>query len=57
MFPAIFMLVLVGGFGLFKYVMLYRENQTLRTENGKMKDELFEFKYVPRNTVEQKRAN
>jgi DNA recombination-dependent growth factor C len=50
MFPAIFMLVLVGGFGVFKYVMLYRANQNLRIENSKLQDELFEFKYVPRAT-------
>jgi cell shape-determining protein MreC len=48
MFPAIFMLVLVGGFGLFKYVMLYRENQTLREENARMEKELHNIKFVPR---------
>jgi len=48
MFPAIFMLVLVGGFGLFKYVTLYRDNQNLRMENEKMAAELHRIRFVPR---------
>lgn len=49
MFPAIFMTILIGGFGVFKYVTLYRENVILRAENDKMKAELFDFKYVARS--------
>ncbi len=48
MFPAIFMLVLVGGYGVIKYAALYRENQTLRTENARMEKELHDIKFVPR---------
>jgi hypothetical protein len=42
------MLVLVGGFGVFKYVTLYRENQKLRTENELMARELHNIKFIPR---------
>ena len=48
MFPAIFMMVLVGGFGVFKYVMLYRENQKLVAENKSMASELHNIKFIPR---------
>ncbi len=48
MFPAIFMLVLVGGFGTYQYMKLYRENQKLRTENESMAKELHKIKFVPR---------
>jgi hypothetical protein len=54
MLPAILFLVVIGGFGVFKYVRLYTAHQKLLVENGKMKDELFEFKYVPRSQAEQK---
>jgi hypothetical protein len=56
MVPAIFMVILVGGFGVYQHVMLYRENQKLRTENDAMKTELFNFKYVPRSHAEQTHA-
>jgi hypothetical protein len=49
MFPAIFMTILVGGFGIYKYVTLYKETVILRDENAKMKDELFALKFVPRD--------
>lgn len=48
MFPAIFMLVLVGGYGVIKYAALYRENQKLREENVAMAEELHNIKFVPR---------
>ncbi len=48
MFPAIFMLLLVGGFGIYQYMKLYRENQTLRAENVRMERELHKIKFIPR---------
>ncbi len=48
MFPAFFTLLLVGGFGIYQYIKLYRENQTLRTENARMAKELHDIKFVPR---------
>ena len=48
MFPAIFMLVLVGGYGVIKYTALYRENQKLRDENDAMAKELHRIKFIPR---------
>ncbi len=48
MFPAIFMLLLVGGFTIYQYIKLYRENQKLRKENARMEKELHDIKFVPR---------
>lgn len=50
MLPAIFVTLLVAIYGVVKFIGLYAQNQELLAENAKLKDELFEFKYVPAET-------
>lgn len=57
MLPAIFLTLVVAIYGIVKFIGLYKQNQELLAENVKLRDQLFEFKYVPRPAVTQSRAD
>ena len=48
MFPAIFMTILIWGYGIYKYTALYAENQKLRDENETLTNEIHDLKFTPR---------